>query len=800
MINARIYIRIFMAILFLGMMPSCTYDTIHIDGVDGDTNVTLTLSLDDQVINTSRAYKEEAAASDANFNENVIKTVDLFFYKQTNADASNPEFTEASVYEIIGHDPKPENSTTSITESTTVSFTMPQNIFTDLFENGKCMVYAIVNRPVSDSGNDVISESGAYTMTWLKENIELSTPDFAAKVEDETNTSINCFSKVQDSFVMDGSAIFAKSGNTLTGNIPVERVATKITLEMNIENVKDDNDTEDVTTDDITWEAQTVSVSFRRGLKNTNLGLTKTINSATDRFDLEGITFTNTSGTTTWTTQVPFYTYPTNWGDDDNARTHIVIAINWKSSNNVTKTTYYGVNINPGEKSLVRNHHYYITQSISELGNTVPSGALTLKPTCEVLPWGNAASNGSLERFKYLMVDETNIVLNNETSKTIYFNSSDPVYLKDVKVDWYNTSGATATWDEQADEEYESPATISGNITKNINNDERLLENRGGENYKVEITIHNATGNNGDNQSFITFSHLLDNSNDDSGDDYTPYRINFTVAHIEKNNDNANDLYYQTIDIMQYPMLYIHADVNYDYIYDNPNIKQQNWWESHNNEDKGYVFVNNSQTNDSNGRYWYGVSGMTQTQNPNRYVVTVSSLNTNEYMIGDPRSKSPVDNPTNNRITLANDGEKRLTNYYMTDESAASETMIAPQFMFASSYGVCTKHNMSKDEARARCATYQEDGYPAGRWRIPTEAEILFVTQLSAREVIPELFSSSFNYWSAQGCVTPNNDTGTVTSSNNTTALVRCVYDTWRWGTGQLENRETFVYGDVERR
>ena len=120
MINARIYIKIFMAILFLGMMPSCTYDTIHIDGVDGDTNVMLTLSLDDQVINTSRAYNKEAAASDANFNENVIKTVDLFFYKQTNADASNPEFTEASVYEIIGHDPKPENSTTSITESTTV--------------------------------------------------------------------------------------------------------------------------------------------------------------------------------------------------------------------------------------------------------------------------------------------------------------------------------------------------------------------------------------------------------------------------------------------------------------------------------------------------------------------------------------------------------------------------------------------------------------------------------------------------------------------------------------------------------
>ena len=789
MMNARIYIRIFMAILFLGMMPSCTYDTIHIDGVDGDTNVMLTLSLDDQVINASRAYDGEDAASDDNFNENVIKTVDLFFYKQTNTDASNPIFTGESVFEIIGHDPSTESNPT-ISASATVSFTMPQNIFTDLFANGKCMVYAIVNRPVSDSGNDVISESGAYTMAWLKENIVLSTPDFATKEQDKTNTS-NYFSKVQDSFVMDGSAIFAKSSNTLTGDIPVERVATKITLEMNIESVEDDNDTDDVTTDDIIWEAQTVSVSFRRGLKNTNLGLTKTIDSTTDRFDLEGITFTNTSGTT-WTTNVPFYTYPTNWGDDDNARTHIVIAIVWVDSknSNKTKTTYYGVNINPGETSLLRNHHYYITQSISELGNTVPSGALTLKPTCEVLPWGNAASNGSLERFKYLMVDETNIVLNNETTKTIYFNSSAPVYLKDVKVDWYNTSGATATWDEQADNTYNSPATISGDITKNINNNKRLLENRGGVNYKVAITIHNATGIDNDNQSYITFSHLLDNSNNDSGDDYTPYRINFTVAHIEKNNDNANNLYYQTIDIMQYPMLYIHADVNSDYKNDNNN--------NNDNANKGYVYVNNWQIND--GSYWYGVSGITITKNPNRYVVTVSSLNTNEYMIGDPRSKSPVNNPTNNSINLqVDDNKKALTNYYMTDESAANATMIAPQFMFASSYGVCTKTDLSKDQARARCATYQEDGYPAGRWRIPTKAEILYVTQLSARGVIPDLFSeysdrSRVQYWSAQGIVRVN-ENGSVSQHNNqTTGLVRCVYDTWRWGTGHDAGSTDFIY------
>jgi hypothetical protein len=107
---------------------------------------------------------------------------------------------------------------------------------------------------------------------------------------------------------------------------------------------------------------------------------------------------------------------------------------------------------------------------------------------------------------------------------------------------------------------------------------------------------------------------------------------------------------------------------------------------------------------------------------------------------------------------------------------------------------------MSKNEARARCATYQEDGYPAGRWRIPTEAEILFVTQLSARNVIPALFSSGYNYWSAQGCVKPNNNTGTVTPSTNNAGFVRCVYDTWRWGTAHTSGSEKFIYGDEAQR
>ena len=118
--------------------------------------------------------------------------------------------------------------------------------------------------------------------------------------------------------------------------------------------------------------------------------------------------------------------------------------------------------------------------------------------------------------------------------------------------------------------------------------------------------------------------------------------------------------------------------------------------------------------------------------------------------------------------------------------------MISPQFMVASSYGVCsTEANL--DNSEKRCATYQEDGYPAGRWRVPTQAEVEYIIQLSNWNIIPVLFNNNTDYWSANGTVTFNGTSFNYGSSNT---WVRCVYDTWYWGTDQLSDKTKFVYGD----
>lgn len=90
-----------------------------------------------------------------------------------------------------------------------------------------------------------------------------------------------------------------------------------------------------------------------------------------------------------------------------------------------------------------------------------------------------------------------------------------------------------------------------------------------------------------------------------------------------------------------------------------------------------------------------------------------------------------------------NEDSRILQNYYPTDESTgpgSKEYYIAPKLRIASSYGAVVDR-MTRTAARRRCASYQEAGRPAGRWRVPTRAEMQYICNLSAKGKIPRLFS-----------------------------------------------------------
>ena len=126
----------------------------------------------------------------------------------------------------------------------------------------------------------------------------------------------------------------------------------------------------------------------------------------------------------------------------------------------------------------------------------------------------------------------------------------------------------------------------------------------------------------------------------------------------------------------------------------------------------------------------------------------------------------------------------------------------SPGFKIASSYGMVVNRSedgnysgITYENAVKRCASYQENGYPAGRWRVPTEAEMEFVIYLSDYGKVPSLFQGS--YYASSGRYL-NYENGTYQGYANATSQygyrVRCVYDTWFWGEEPIqENANTWL-------
>lgn len=121
---------------------------------------------------------------------------------------------------------------------------------------------------------------------------------------------------------------------------------------------------------------------------------------------------------------------------------------------------------------------------------------------------------------------------------------------------------------------------------------------------------------------------------------------------------------------------------------------------------------------------------------------------------------------------------------------------IAPAFLITSRYGRPGGNGAvfptTLEQAQQRCATYQEAGYPAGRWRLPTDAEAYFVYTLQDNGLMQQLFTTSgYGYWTSSGRRFGGDNTGGVTgahfhsggtASSGGSISVRCVYDIWYWG------------------
>ena len=466
----------------------------------------------------------------------------------------------------------------------------------------------------------------------------------------------------------------------------------------------------------------------------------------------------------------------------------------------VDKEFYYKIPINPstvstdGYYSLNPNEWYDFSFDVAILGSTAEELPVILSGRYYVVDWNDPgiSGGGSLDQSSYL----------NLASK------SDVFYMYGV-------------------DELDIPV-ISSHALVQGNNDTRVLsaqyydpKRNNGQGAWVSVNnrgiIKQVKG-----RSSVTFRNELTT---EMGSDLDCYRFQFEVLIKNEAGDE------QQVTIIQYPSIYIDSkqggnamvDGYFGNVYfpDYPGT-QKNRFLAYKGRQNGphEVSTGYSGTSDSSNEAditYTPYAPIQKYANRQKFmtVVSISSLannptytlagNTYQYIIADPRSNNsfaqnggliahykvgPVNDLDNGQEISWTDDEVSAIKIGNSDRNSVN--YIAPKFLVSSRWGKMGNwldHNTQQDfrTAQKRCATYQEAGYPAGRWRLPTEAELCFMISLQSYGFIDELYSvnkgpsisasgSMIMYTGNQG------NPYTYYSTISGTPSCRCVYDLWYWG------------------
>ena len=733
-----------LSLLCLILTASCTQELQIDDSALESGTITLTLRT---VESQTKATKPGEAA----YNENLIKSVHYFFYPKDGTD-SNTEKEPAKRGQVTNLDKQNQHTITvnaSEDEIKNVLFKYPYN---------DCDVYVIVNLP----SNINIDELPDRKLSTLKK-IVLEDANFEANL-------------IQPSFVMEGlnvaTVVDRNKVLAAKGTIPVDRVAAKISVSIKVQDQIDLLDEVDFTSG-MKWtsEPEQMKIELVNGVNRAVLsGNPSEVTLIDDDFftdNTEARKFTSTTidGAEFWSCE-PFYTYPTKWEIGSDEEPYLFITLPWtteiwtevdgqKPPIYKTYPCYYKIML--GSDELIRNTWYDLKINIGILGSfeNTPEVILPIEDIDYfVADWSEGKDiTSEILGGRYIVVDKETYTIYNENTLSIPFTSSHTCEIVDMSTTPVKNQ-ATITYPDYSKETPNEDAPYAWNSN----------------NWYIGVE-----------GSEIVFRHAMRNdiSAGKGNYDYAPYTIKFRIRHADQ---QGRDIYYKDITIIQYPALIVKADKN-----EGGNIVTDS---QTSNDDKGYVFVNGNQL--YSGDDWQVVRSCLDggNNNPNMYIIT-ATISTGDFVIADARQTSPTSAAT---LGL---GNNTVSYYYqsLTDES--SHNIIAPSFRMASSYGKCGG-TITKAEAVRRCAAYQEDGFPAGRWRVPTLGEMKFIATLSYDSVIPQLFTSGSRYWTSAGAVTYNDD---ITLNNNTSAYVRCVYDEWYWKNSSQPtvNKAVFTWGDEQR-
>ena len=764
------------------------------------------------------------SAGVTSLNENKLNSVEYFIYPD------NGTGSDAVMHRYLSN----------VVENTRV-YTVP--VTDDIVNTVLCpgssryfKIYAIANHPriIPEAATENLSHTSVAELEALTRDLD-------------TDSQTGNILSTQNSFLMSTNGAFRvgpvekRATNVVSARIPLERVAAKITILVRLEesvtisNTVVINGVSDVRNE--VWiprpsqmQVYLVNTAITGQVSGQPVASSPLMQYPTMEFSRTSTethsysTFTpvlDGNGDVTDYTEVthegqftpceaPFYTNPISWEYGSETEPYIKLMIPWDrqpgvstggiSYGSASKNYYYriycpGDAIDGSHAQFVRNNWYKIVLNVGVLGSDTDGGESIINGKYYVVDWQerDTASGGSgtesgvndsdkeaeIKGARYLFVNKNEYEMFNIDELSIPYNTSDPCEIVNVTGTYYDFSGTSKQ---------------SRSFTPNLE-----LSSVGG--------------------AHIKFTHTLNNDTSTSNYDTSEFIITFTIQQ-----KDAPD-YKKVITIHQYPAIMIDMDSN-------PNTGTTNNSTNHH----GYTYVNNG-TNLSYVGNTNGTSSGNNT-NFNMFIIQTTVLPaSSSYMLGDPRTtyvdnihRSSWPNSTEAQQTSeastwsasapsVNGGNRYLKYYYPVDRSDKANNIIAPKFRIASSHGATNA--LTYDAAFRRCASYQEKGYPAGRWRLPTVAEIMYITKLSTDGVIARLFGGTDNggtseYWCNSGYVSVRDGTDAnsklpptpypgVTSRSGDT-YVRCVYDEWYWSGIKVNNTDVstvtqtqFTWGDIER-
>lgn len=796
------------------------------------------------------------------YNENLISWVDFFFYQGENPSLDVPAALHlyapaGSRYEHVFH------------------LEALPNIFDG---SGNTTVFALVNYP------------GSASTSYFDGQFPTLDALYALSVTSDFVTPAN---HKQARFMMSATGTLTKpSDGICTGTLNLQRYAAKMTVAVKVEDEVVIGKGDDA----VTWRPmlEGMEIYLVDGVKTVKLGGDEYVPGDGDYFSYsknrkkfvrknadESLEVLVPPMSGDYYNTYPMYMYPQHWvygsTEAPDKEPYLKLVLPWYSEGNSStqRQFYYKILLPEDSRDeykmcFARNNWYHIAIDVGFLGAETDNESVVVDGSCLVLQWQNkdlVMKQAEIGRARYLAVERDTLVLRNvSTAVSIPYYTSHPVVIigSSVTCPYYGVVGNGGT-------------AKGGKVRVNADGSKEIVYN------SVEWWVN--TG------SSIEFEHQLNNEITSADVDYSPYHIELTLAHQDRQTDPN---YQRKLIIEQIPAVYIDKITNSD---SNQVGGSTTFVEKDNGTKKpvstywGYTFVDGGchwpenestlKTISNDDFYCVWQAGHRQWRRGEKadsgdpffklatvdqrieyqwraiwytggsldiFRVNVSVLpEDSEYVIGDPRVdvinnldyaypggyltdetddgvKKEKKLPAREGFAVADalDGSTRsLKYYYPTDESDKTNHMLAPGYRVSSKFNG-TEYSglnnlpagMDKNHARWRCAAYQEDGFPAGRWRLPTRAEIQFIAQLSANGAFATLFNNNTNYWSAQGVVRVED--GEVKDYKTDYALLRCVYDSWYWGEDQTEfdtwskskygdNSETnrvrnhFVWGDKER-